>query len=48
VVEAAGNGSQNFDDAVYGTPQSGFPASWGNPFGRQIPMFHSLAVGVGE
>jgi hypothetical protein len=34
VVEAAGNGSQNLDDAVYDTRPAGFPASWRNPFRR--------------
>ncbi|SDE84901.1 Serine protease, subtilisin family [Pricia antarctica] len=34
VVEAAGNGSQNLDAAVYNTRPSGFPSSWRNPFRR--------------
>lgn len=34
VVEAAGNGSQNLDDAIYNTRPSGFPTSWRNPFRR--------------
>ncbi|WP_051253968.1 S8 family peptidase [Arenibacter latericius] len=34
VVEAAGNGSQNLDDAIYNTRPSGFPSSWRNPFRR--------------
>ena len=32
VVEAAGNGSQNLNDAIYNTPQAGFPSWWRNPF----------------
>ncbi|HMP94574.1 MAG TPA: S8 family serine peptidase, partial [Phnomibacter sp.] len=34
VVEAAGNGSQNLDDAIYDTRPAGFPTSWRNPFRR--------------
>lgn len=34
VVEAAGNGSQNLDDAIYDTRPAGFPAWWRNPFRR--------------
>ncbi|MEP3211145.1 MAG: S8 family peptidase [Maribacter sp.] len=34
VVEAAGNGSQNLNDAIYNTRPSGFPSSWRNPFRR--------------
>ncbi len=34
VIEAAGNGSQNLDDAIYDTRLAGFPASWRNPFRR--------------
>jgi hypothetical protein len=33
VVEAAGNGGENLDDALYGTRPSQFPSSWSNPFG---------------
>lgn len=47
VVEAAGNGSQNFDDAVYGTPQAGFPASWRNPFNLANPSSGAIVVGAG-
>jgi subtilisin family serine protease len=34
VIEAAGNGSQNLDDAIYNTPRPGFPSTWRNPFRR--------------
>ena len=34
VVEAAGNGGENMDDAIYGAPSQGFPAAWANPFAR--------------
>lgn len=34
VVEAAGNGSQNLDAAIYNTRPAGFPSSWRNPFRR--------------
>ncbi len=33
VVEAAGNGGENFDDPFYNTPDPAFPASWKNPLG---------------
>ncbi|MEM7379807.1 MAG: S8 family peptidase [Bacteroidota bacterium] len=48
VVEAAGNGSQNLDDAIYNTRPSGFPTSWRNPFRR--PAGHDsgcILVGAG-
>src|SRR3954467_286464 len=32
VVEAAGNGFENLDAAIYDTRPAGFPASWRNPF----------------
>ena len=31
VVEAAANGASNLDDALYDTPEAGFPADWVNP-----------------
>jgi hypothetical protein len=34
VVEAAGNGAENLDDAIYGVRPNGFPATWLNPFNR--------------
>ena len=48
VVEAAGNGSQNLDAAVYNTPQAGFPAWWKNPFKRLVGMdCGAIIVGAG-
>jgi hypothetical protein len=47
VVEAAGNGSQNLDDAVYDTPQAGFPSSWKNPFKRSNRDSGAVLVGAG-
>ncbi|MFD3701559.1 S8 family serine peptidase [Nocardia sp. NPDC058658] len=32
VVEAAGNGAENLDDAVYDTRPGDFPTTWRNPF----------------
>ena len=34
VVEAAGNGAENLDDALYAMRPAGFPNSWTNPFNR--------------
>src|SRR6185369_9524083 len=34
VVEAAGNGAENLDDALYQTAAAGFPPGWRNPFRR--------------
>ena len=47
VVEAAGNGFQNLDDAVYDTPAAGFPASWTNPFNPANPSSGAVVVGAG-
>ena len=47
VVEAAGNGAQNLDDAVYNTPSAGFPASWKNPFNRANRDSGAILVGAG-
>jgi hypothetical protein len=47
VVEAAGNGFQNLDDAVYNTRQPGFPASWTNPFNLNNPSSGAVVVGAG-
>jgi subtilisin family serine protease len=33
VVEAAGNGAENLNDALYDAKPAQFPASWSNPFG---------------
>ncbi len=47
VVEAAGNGSQNLDAAVYNTRPNGFPASWRNPFNPANPTSGAVVVGAG-
>ena len=48
VIEAAGNGSQNLDDAVYNTRPSGFPSWWTNPFRRVGAMdCGAIIVGAG-
>lgn len=47
VVEAAGNGAQNLDDAVYNTPATGFPTSWKNPFNRANRDSGAILVGAG-
>ncbi len=47
VVEAAGNGSQNLDAAVYNTRPNGFPASWRNPYNPSNPSSGAVVVGAG-
>ncbi|MGE0308251.1 MAG: S8 family serine peptidase, partial [Acidimicrobiia bacterium] len=47
VVEAAGNGFQNLDDAVYGVRPTGFPTSWTNPFNPNNPSSGAVVVGAG-
>jgi hypothetical protein len=47
VVEAAGNGSQNLDAAVYNTAPTGFPAGWKNPFNPANPSSGAVLVGAG-
>jgi hypothetical protein len=47
VVEAAGNGSQNLDDAVYDNAPVGFPSWWRNPFRRNQLDSGALLVGAG-
>lgn len=47
VVEAAGNGFQNLDDAIYDTPQTGFPSNWRNPFDPANPSSLAVVVGAG-
>ncbi len=46
VVEAAGNGAENLDDALYNTRPAGFPASWTNPFRRTVDS-GAVIVGAG-
>jgi hypothetical protein len=47
VVEAAGNGAENLDDALYDQPAAGFPASWRNPFNPANPSSEAVVVGAG-
>lgn len=47
VVEAAGNGAQDLDAAVYNTRPANFPASWRNPFNPANPSSHAVVVGAG-
>lgn len=47
VVEAAGNGGENFDDAIYGTRPAGFPTSWRNPLNPANPSSRAVVVGAG-
>ena len=47
VVEAAGNGAENLDDAIYQTAAAGFPAGWTNPFRRANRDSGAIVVGAG-
>jgi hypothetical protein len=47
VVEAAGNGAENLDDALYDTPDNGFPTDWKNPFRRGAYDSGAILVGAG-
>jgi hypothetical protein len=47
VVEAAGNGQENLDDAIYNAPAAGFPAGWTNPFNRANRDSGAIVVGAG-
>ncbi|WP_354644530.1 S8 family peptidase [Kitasatospora camelliae] len=47
VVEAAGNGAEDLDDASYDTPQAGFPTWWHNPFRRRELDSGAVLVGAG-
>ncbi|WP_370943441.1 S8 family serine peptidase [Amycolatopsis sp. cg5] len=47
VVEAAGNGFQNLDDAVYDRRPAGFPSTWRNPFNVANPSSGAIVVGAG-
>ena len=47
VVEAAGNGAQNYDTALYDTRPTGFPASWQNPLRVTGPDSGAIIVGAG-
>jgi hypothetical protein len=47
VVEAAGNGAENLDDALYQTPAAGFPSGWSNAFRRGNRDSGAIVVGAG-
>jgi hypothetical protein len=47
VVEAAGNGAENLDDAIYNTRPAGFPTNWTNPFNRANRDSGAVVVGAG-
>ncbi len=47
VVEAAGNGAENLDDALYNTRPAGFPSTWTNPFRMTNPQSGAIVVGAG-
>ena len=47
VVEAAGNGAENLDDAIYSQRPTGFPANWTNPFNRNNRDSGAIMVGAG-
>ena len=47
VVEAAGNGAENLDDAIYNTRPAGFPTNWTNPFNRANRDSRAIVVGAG-
>jgi len=47
VVEAAGNGYQNLDAAIYNQRPRGFPATWRNPFNPANPSSFAVLVGAG-
>ena len=47
VVEAAGNGAEDLDDALYDARPAGFPAGWQNPFNTANPSSGAVVVGAG-
>lgn len=47
VVEAAGNGFENLDDAIYSVRPAGFPVTWTNPFNRANRDCRAIIVGAG-
>lgn len=47
VVEAAGNGARDLDNAVYDTRPAGFPTWWVNPFRRTTLDSGAVVVGAG-
>jgi Subtilase family len=46
VVEAAGNGAENFDDPLYDQPKAGFPSNWVNPLANRVDS-GAILVGAG-
>jgi hypothetical protein len=48
VVEAAGNGWENLDAAIYNTPLVGFPSWWTNPFNVANPSSQAVLAGAGD
>ena len=47
VVEAAGNGAENLDDAIYQVRPANFPNSWSNSFRRSNRDSGAIVVGAG-
>lgn len=47
VVEAGGNGAENYDDQLYNNRPAGFPATWKNPFNLANPQSGAVIVGAG-
>jgi hypothetical protein len=47
VIEAAGNGAENYDDPLYDNRPAGFPSSWRNPFNLANPQSGAILVGAG-
>ncbi|WP_372950584.1 hemopexin repeat-containing protein [Mariniphaga sp.] len=47
VVEAAGNGTEDFDKEIYNQRPSGFPSGWKNPFNPANPQSGAVIVGAG-
>jgi hypothetical protein len=46
VIEAAGNGAEDLNDALYNAPGAGFPATWQNPFAGAADS-GAILVGAG-
>lgn len=47
VMSAAGNGAENLDDPLYNARPAGFPATWRNPFNRNLADSGSILIGAG-
>ncbi|MEV0298617.1 S8 family serine peptidase [Nocardia sp. NPDC050710] len=47
VVEAAGNGAEDLDTAIYDTRATGFPSTWRNPFRGGAEDSGAIVVGAG-